>query len=64
MIIGIPKEIKTNENRVSMTPAGVLELTKKKHQVYVQKSAGDGSGYTDTEFKQAGAKILPSIEAV
>ena len=64
MIIGVPKEIKTNENRVSMTPAGVMELTKRRHQVYVQTKAGEGSGYTDKEYKEAGAKILKSIEAV
>ncbi len=64
MIIGVPKEIKTNENRVSMTPAGVLELTKRKHQVYVQTKAGEGSGYSDKDYKSAGAKILKTIEAV
>lgn len=64
MIIGVPKEIKTNENRVSMTPAGVLELTKRRHTVYVQTKAGEGSGYSDSDYKSAGAKILKSIEAV
>ena len=64
MIIGVPKEIKTNENRVSMTPAGVMELTRKKHQVYVQSKAGLGSGYTDADYKKAGAKILKTIEQV
>lgn len=63
MIIGIPKEIKTNENRVAMTPAGVLELTKRGHQVFVQSTAGLGSGFTDETYKEAGAAILPSIEA-
>jgi len=64
MIIGVPKEIKTNENRVSMTPAGVMELTKKRHKVFVQSTAGLGSGYTDAEYKKAGAKILKTIEQV
>ena len=64
MIIGVPKEIKTNENRVSMTPAGVMELVKRKHTVYVQTKAGEGSGYTDAEYKKAGAKILKTIEQV
>ncbi len=64
MIIGVPKEIKTNENRVSMTPAGVMELTKKKHTVYVQTKAGEGSGYSDADYKKAGAKILKTIEQV
>ena len=64
MIIGIPKEIKTNESRVSMTPAGVMELKKKRHQIFVQKKAGEASGYSDADYKAAGAKILPTIEAV
>lgn len=62
MIIGVPKEIKTNENRVSMTPAGVMELTKRKHTVYVQSTAGIGSGYADADYRKAGAKILKTIE--
>lgn len=62
MIIGIPKEIKTNESRVAMTPAGVLELTKRGHQVYVQSTAGLGSGFPDETYTSAGATILPSIE--
>lgn len=64
MIIGVPKEIKTNENRVALTPAGALELTKRKHTVYVQSTAGEGSGFDDDEYESAGAKILPTIEEV
>jgi alanine dehydrogenase len=64
MIIGVPKEIKTNENRVALTPAGALELSKRKHTVYVQSTAGEGSGFDDDEYMAAGAKILPSIEEV
>lgn len=64
MIIGVPKEIKNNENRVALTPAGALELKKRRHQVYVQKTAGLGSGYSDADYKAAGAKILPTIESV
>ena len=64
MIIGVPKEIKTNENRVALTPAGALELSKRKHTVYVQSTAGEGSGFDDDEYEAAGAKILPSIEEV
>ena len=64
MIIGIPKEIKNNENRVSLTPAGALELTKRNHTVYVQATAGNGSGYKDSDYVDAGAKILPTIEEV
>jgi alanine dehydrogenase len=64
MTVGVPKEIKTNENRVAMTPAGVMELTRKKHTVYIQTEAGEGSGFSDDEYKSAGAIILPTIEAV
>lgn len=64
MIIGVPKEIKPSENRVALTPAGALELTKLGHTVYVQTSAGEGSGFKDEIYVEAGAKILPTIEAV
>lgn len=64
MIIGVPKEIKTNENRVALIPAGVAELVKNGHNVYVQKSAGEQSGFMDEEYIEAGANILPSIEDV
>src|SRR5690606_8383377 len=64
MNIGIPTEIKTNENRVAVTPAGVKELTKNKHRVYIQRGAGVGSGFEDREYAEAGAEILPDIEDV
>ena len=64
MIIGVPKEIKNNENRVALTPAGASELVKHGHTVYVQHTAGNGSGFSDEEYVSAGAKILPSIEEV
>ncbi len=64
MIIGVPKEIKNNENRVAMTPAGVQELVKFNHKVYIQTSAGVGSGFSDDEYQAAGAEILPSIDDV
>ncbi|MDO4159929.1 MAG: alanine dehydrogenase [Prevotellaceae bacterium] len=64
MKIGIPKEIKNNENRVGMTPAGVSELVKHGHEVYVQQTAGDNSGFSDKMYSDAGAKILPTIEDV
>ncbi len=64
MIIGVPKEIKNNENRVAMTPAGVAELVHNGHTVYVQHTAGEGSGFSDEAYVAAGAKILPTIEAV
>ena len=62
MIIGIPKEIKNNENRVGMTPAGVAELTRRGHQVYVQHEAGQNSGFADEAYVAVGAAILPTIE--
>ena len=62
MIIGIPKEIKNNENRVGMTPAGVAELTRRGHQVYVQHEAGQNSGFADEAYVAVGAGILPTIE--
>ena len=64
MKVGIPKEIKNNENRVGMTPAGVAELTRRGHEVSVQHTAGDGSGFCDDDYIAAGARILPTIEAV
>ena len=62
--VGIPKEIKNNENRVGMTPSGVAELTRRGHEVFVQHTAGEGSGFSDDEYVKAGAKILPAINDV
>lgn len=64
MIIGVPSEIKNNENRVGVTPAGVKEFVKHGHTVYVQHNAGVGSGYPDEDYIAAGANILPAIEDV
>ncbi len=64
MIVGIPKEIKNNENRVGMTPAGVNELVRRGHVVYVQKDAGLNSGFPDSQYEKVGAKILPAIDDV
>ncbi|MDG3582690.1 alanine dehydrogenase [Galbibacter pacificus] len=64
MKIGVPKEIKNNENRVGMTPAGVFELVKNGHTVYVQSTAGEGSGFFDDDYLQVGAIILDTIEGV
>ena len=64
MIIGIPKEIKNNESRVGMTPAGVFELTKRNHTVFVQATAGEGSGFLDEQYQEVGAIILPTIAEV
>lgn len=64
MIIGIPKEIKNNENRVGATPGGVQEFVNHGHKVYVQSTAGENSGFSDEEYINAGAKILPTIEDI
>lgn len=64
MVIGVPKEIKNNENRVGMTPAGVAELVKHGHTVYVQQTAGANSGFADEDYVNAGARMLPTIEEV
>ena len=58
MIIGVPKEIKNNENRVALTPAGTQELVKRGHEVFVQSTAGIGSGFSDDLYIKAGARIL------
>lgn len=64
MIIGVPTEIKNNESRVSITPAGVFELTKAQHQVHIQSNAGLASGFTNDDYEAAGGQILETIEAV
>lgn len=64
MIIGIPKEIKVQEGRVAMTPAGVMELTHRGHTVYLQRGAGVNSSLSDERYRQAGAVILDSMEEV
>lgn len=64
MVIGVPKEIKNNENRVAVTPAGVAEFVKNGHTVYIQSRAGEGSGFADAAYLAAGAQILPTIEEV
>jgi alanine dehydrogenase len=64
MIIGVPKEIKNNENRVALTPAGTQELVKRGHTVYVQQSAGVGSGFSDEEYQKAGAQLLSEAAEV
>jgi alanine dehydrogenase len=64
MIIGVPKEVKSNENRVALTPAGALELTKRGHTVYIQHTAGEGSGFEDEDYEEAGAKILPNARSI
>ncbi|SRR5690606_15143749 len=62
MKIGVPREILNNENRVAMTPSGAETLLASGHEVYVEKDAGAGSGFTDDEYLQAGAKIVNTAE--
>ncbi|AGL02311.1 alanine dehydrogenase [Desulfoscipio gibsoniae] len=64
MIIGVLKEIKDNENRIALTPAGVSELKKDKHEVLIQKGAGEGSGISDKEYQDAGARIVTDASEV
>jgi alanine dehydrogenase len=64
MIVGVPKEIKDNENRVSLTPAGAYALVKRGHTVYVEHTAGVNSGFDDASYLEAGAQILPTAAEV
>jgi len=64
MKIGLPKEIKDNEYRVGLTPAGVQALTQAGHDVYVQKTAGEGSGFTDEQYVKAGGKLLETADDI
>lgn len=64
MKIGVPKEIKNNESRVGMTPAGVYELTKNNHIVFIQSTAGEGSGFFDEDYEKVGGIILKTIDEV
>ena len=64
MLVGVPKEIKNNENRVAMTPAGVHELTQRGHKVLIEKSAGAGSGFSDDDYQRAGAEIASAATKV
>ncbi len=64
MIIGVPKEIKNNENRVGLTPGGVSALTFRKHVVYIESGAGVGSGFSDEEYVESGAHIINTNKEV
>ena len=64
MKIGLPKEIKDNEYRVGLTPAGVNALANAGHEVYVQKTAGEGSGFSDDQYVQAGGKLLDTADEI
>jgi len=62
MIIGVPKEIKNNENRVGITPAGVTAFQNNGHEVWVETNAGSGSGFADADYAAAGAKIVATAK--
>ncbi|BCG56821.1 alanine dehydrogenase [Paenibacillus sp. URB8-2] len=64
MIIGVPKEIKNNENRVAITPGGVVSFVKEGHKVLVEKGAGLGSGFLDEEYAKAGAELIDGAAEV
>lgn len=62
MIIGVPKEIKTHENRIALLPGGVVALKRNGHDIYIEQGAGEGSGFKDEQFIEAGATILEDVE--
>ncbi|WP_243387706.1 alanine dehydrogenase [Bacillus kexueae] len=64
MIIGVPREIKNNENRVALTPAGVISFVNAGHKVLIEKDAGIGSGFTNEDYAQVGAEIIEDVKAV
>ncbi len=64
MNIGVPKEIKTDEYRVAVTPAGVQEMSAQGHNLYVQSGAGEGSGFSDEEYRSAGAILIDDVKAL
>lgn len=64
MKVGVPKEVKDNESRVALTPAGARALTAAQHTVLVQRGAGEGSGFADEHYVAAGAQMSESAEAV
>jgi len=64
MIVGVPKEVKDRENRVGMTPAGIAEIVARGATALVERDAGSGSGYADSEYERAGAAIIPDAAEV
>ena len=64
MIVGVPKEIKANENRIALVPAGAEALVSAGHEVIIEQSAGDGSGFPDSDYTAVGATIEPDVDAL
>ena len=64
MRVGIVKEIKNSENRVAIIPSNVPEFIMRGHEVYIETGAGEGSGYSDEEYAEAGAAVLPTAAEV
>src|SRR3954454_21090711 len=64
MIVGVPKEVKTDEYRVAMTPVAVEELTRTDHHVLIETGAGQGSGISDEQYAQHGAEIVPDATTI
>src|SRR5206468_2476061 len=64
MVIGVPREIKTAENRIALVPAGAEVLVEAGHTVYLERCAGQGSGFDDTDFAAAGARVLDGAAEV
>ncbi|MDS2173233.1 alanine dehydrogenase [Nesterenkonia sp. CL21] len=64
MIIGVPTEVKNNEFRVALTPAGAVDLTRRGHTVLIQAGAGEGSGFSDEDYRGAGAELVPDVDDV
>ncbi len=62
MKIGVPKEIKVHENRIALLPGGVLQFVRNGHEVFIEKGAGSGSGFSDEQYQQAGARILEDVD--
>lgn len=62
MIIGVPKEIKTHENRVALLPGGVTKMKRNGHEVLIQQGAGEGSGFPDEKYEEAGATIIDDVD--
>lgn len=64
MKIGVPREIKTNESRVALAPSGVAALVAAGHEVWLECGAGEGSGFSDEQYRTAGAQIIPDADAI